>query len=225
MASVFARAVSSDPADGCVHCDKDHVYGDPSVDAQLASLDKMAELAGAGNEVPDEYSDLGMNLCGSYNVDGDIMKQMKATIVSTMGRVEGNKNPSKREIVEFLNKHKNKLTCWGRHYLMKAFDERVFMTVYKKLFKEDLYSKDEFKIDYNAVMKIYNPETKQMEPMTVLDYIEKVALKLDHIVVSPDSVRNVAEIRRLIIRKFGAKHFSELTLAEKKDFEQLSAQR
>jgi len=126
-----------------------------------------------------EYKALGRSLCNKYNTENGIIVQMKETIKTTIERVEGNTNPNPtdKEIITFLNAHKNKLTCWGKHYLAKAFDEGVYMTVYKKLFKKELYKKGEYQIDYNSITLTYNPETGQEEFMTILDYIEKVALK------------------------------------------------
>ena len=166
----------------------------------------------------DEYEALGASLCNKYNTENGIIVQMKETIKTTMERVEGKSNPTDKEIITFLNTHKNKLICWGKHYLMQAFDERVHMTVYKKLFKKDLYKKGEYQIDYNAITLTYNPQTDQEEFMTILDYIEKVALKFDHIKDSPSDLRNVAQIRRLIMRKFGALNYIDLPEADKEAF-------
>ena len=165
-----------------------------------------------------EYESLGMSLCSKYNADADIIIEMKHTIRKTMGRVEGNANPTDKEIITFLNTHKNKLTCWGKHYLMQAFDEGVYITVYKDLFKKDLYKKGEYQIDYNSITLTYNPETGQEEFMTILDYIEKVTLKDRFIYNSPDSVRNVRYIENMIRKRFGARYYYELPEAEKQAF-------
>ena len=187
--------------------------GDPSVDPALE------EMRGAARSVGDEYTTLGGSLCTSYNLDTDTAEQMKATIRVTMAaQVNGNSNPSKCEMVEFLNTHKDKLTCWGKHYLAKAFDEGVYMSVYTDLFKKDLYSKNECQIDYNSITMTYNPATKTKEPMTILDYIENVVLHDRAILISTTATRNVRYIKNMIIKKFGAKNFRELPEAEQQPF-------
>jgi hypothetical protein len=110
------------------------------------------------------------------------------------------------------------ITIWGKHYLAKAFDEGVYMTVYKKLFKKELYKKGEYQIDYNAITLTYNPETGQAGFMTILDYIENVALKDKAKKNSPDDLRNVLYIRKLIRKRFGALYYYELSESDKEAF-------
>ena len=124
-----------------------------------------------------DFEGLGRSLCGTYNTDDGIIKHMRLSIANTMERVDGNANPTDKEIITFLNTHKNKLTCWGKHYLAKAFDEGVYMTVYKDLFKKDLYKKGEYQIGYNSITLIYNPATGQEADISQLARdTEKVAL-------------------------------------------------
>jgi hypothetical protein len=194
------------------------IYGEPSKGGESEYIQDWH-----GN-ITTHFELLGKNLCGSYNTDphvNTIKAEIKIIIKDAMRKVlkDPELKPTKAEMVAFLNKHKNKLTCGkGKaltHYMAKAFNERVFMTVFKDLFETDLYKKDEYKIDYNSVTVMYNPSTKEMEPMTILDYIQKVALKLDHIKISPHATQNVKNIRGLIIRKFDGKFYDELTDAER----------
>ena len=167
-----------------------------------------------------EYAALGQSLCLNYSTDSDIIEQIKLTVIDTMRTVQDKPDyrPTDKEIITFLNTHKHKLACEGKHYLAKAFDEGVYMTVYKKLFKKDLYKKGEYQIDYNSITLTYNPVTGQEEPMTILDYIENVALKSYTIKDSPDSVRNVLYIRSMIRKRFGALNYIDLPEADKEAF-------
>jgi hypothetical protein len=171
-----------------------------------------------------QFADLGDSLCNSYSSQSSIINELKQTVQSKMREVikDPKFKPTDAEMVAFLNKHKNKLTCGDkaekRHYLAKAFNERVHMIVFKDLFETDLYKKDEYKIDYNSVTVMYNPSNKEMEPMTILDYIQKVAIKIDHIADSPDDLQNVKNIRGLVSRNFGGKFFTELPQSEQRAF-------
>lgn len=213
-ASVHAKAVSSDHSDGCPTCIKKDPYGDPSVDGQLALMGKMREKVEEGGQT--EYEALGVSLCNTYSTNGDIVKEMKNTIRDTMGKVEvpPNPNPTDREIFEFLNKHTDKLTCWGKHYLAVAFDKGVYMTVYKEFLKVDSDDPDAYKVNFNSVTMTLNPHTGEEEPMTILDYIQKVALKDSSISNSTTATKNVKYIRKMIRRpKYDAKFYKEIQIA------------
>jgi|GEM_PF-4744382 len=51
-----------------------------------------------------------------------------------METVDGNTNPTDREIIEFLNMHKKKSTV-GVTLLAQRLDEGFYKTVFKQLFK------------------------------------------------------------------------------------------
>tara|TARA_R110001592_G_scaffold7032_3_gene39522 strand:- start:66847 stop:67425 length:579 start_codon:yes stop_codon:yes gene_type:complete len=177
----------------------------------------------------DHLSDLGANVCGSYTVDTGttIIKQMRDTIAIAMGKVDGNQNPTREEMFAFLNKHTNKLTCWGKHYLAVAFDKGVYMTVYKEFLKVDSDDDDAYPVNFNSITMTYNPsndDPDNKEPMTILDYIQNVALKDRSIIMSPDAVKNVKYIRKMIRRpKYGALFYRELPEAERVEFEKQQA--
>lgn len=121
----------------------------------------------------------------------------------------GIKNPSKEAMISTLNKHKHDLTCVGKHFMSEAIDRGLYNEIFYFLFfdESDLYS-EEHKLDFNAVTKTYNPVTEQYEYMTVLDYIEQVALNSRQ---TPGSTRELKEMREAIIDLFDAKRYTELT--------------
>ena len=125
----------------------------------------------------------------------------------------GINNPSKEAIISTLNKHKHDLTCEGKHFMSQAIKRGLYNQIFYDLFFNDqvgLHS-EEHKLDFNAVTKTYNPVTEQYEYMTVLDYIEQVALNSRQ---TPGSTRELKEMREAIIHVFGAKRYSELSPEE-----------
>ncbi len=223
---LFAKAVIANPANEGPNLDKKSVYAHPIVDPQIDSLGGIRKLASIEEEEEkDEYSELGKGLCLAYTASAksSIVEEMRNTIVDTMGKVDPpNPNPTDREIIEFLNKHSEKLTCWGKHYLAVAFDDGVYMEVYTEFFKVDSDDADAYKVNFDAVTMTYNPsnpDPKNLEPMTILDYIQKVALRDIAISGSTTGTQNVKYIRSMIRGpKHAAKFFAELPEPEKRAF-------
>jgi len=159
-----------------------------------------------------DFRSLGSRICFAYLSKGDKAHMVKMEIKNFIEDALGINNPSKEAIISTLNKHKHDLTCVGKHFMSEAIDRGLYNEIFYFLFfdESDLYS-EEHKLDFNAVTKTYNPVTEQYEYMTVLDYIEQVALNSRQ---TPGSTRELKEMREDIIDLFGAKRYSELSPEE-----------
>ena len=158
-----------------------------------------------------------------YLKPGDKAAKVKHTIVDFLEDNLNIKDPSKKEIISVLNKHKNELTCDDKHFMSYAIKRGLYNEIFYFLFfdENDLYS-EEYKLDFNAITKTYNPKTKEYELMTVLDYIEKVALVEKE---AKSTRRELNEMKEDIIDLFGAKRYEELSKKEKAEAKQLIARR
>lgn len=91
--------------------------------------------------------------------------------------------PTNREIIKFLNKNKDEMICrngavWVNylHYALMVRHHNIIFDqlFYGILYDEDEPSKDFVKLDYNVVSYFKNEESQEIEPMTLVDYINKV---------------------------------------------------
>ncbi len=160
-----------------------------------------------------DYSILANRLCTTYNRSRALVSDSKSIIKDFVSKHENVANPTIEDMVYYLNLHKHEMICDNINYLSYAFERRAYNLIILDLFANQLYS-DDILLDFNSITMTKNPETNQEEPMTVLDYIDKVALKTYTIAGDNTTKREIKEIRRMLIEDFGAKHFSELGEAE-----------
>lgn len=217
--SLSAKAVPDGPK---IDCDKGlkQAQADPGKGAELDDVRAIASASGK------DYGDLASRLCTLYSISGDIVSDSKDTIVNFIKTKEPDyPSPSTADIIRLLNKNKNYMICEnGKNFINFAIEKGYYNEIVVALFGEELFS-DDVLLDFNAITMTYNPTTKLEEPMTVLDYIEKVAL-LDPAISGDDTTaREITEIKDLIIEDFGAKNYSALTLAERAGFDRLTAGR
>lgn len=180
----------------------------------------------AGDNQEKTYGDLASRLCKLYSISGGIVEDSKDAIFIFIKSVEeGYPTPSNKEVIKLLNANKHSMICEnGKNFINFAIEKGYYNEIIVALFGEELYT-DEVLLDFNAITVVYNPETKTKEPMTVLDYIGKVALKDPAISGSEGSKREIKEIRELLIEEFGAKPFSELSAAQLSEWKAYKAQR
>ena len=218
-AGSVSGAPSSKNSDGCFHCGADITSTKPGGDGELAAI---RDIAGAVNQNAD-FSSLGRDICYAYLTTGDKVLNVKAAINRFFKNELGIERPSKEVIISTLNKHKHDLTCEGKHFMSQAIKRGLYNEIFYFLFfdENDLYS-EEYKLDFNAITKTYNPKTKEYELMTVLDYIEKVALVEKE---AKSTRRELNEMKEDIIDLFGAKRYEELSKKEKAEAKQLIARR
>lgn len=218
-AGSVSGAPSSKNSDGCFHCGADITSTKPGGDGELQALRSIANALSP--EV--DFGILAERICYMYLKPGDKAAKVKHTIVDFLEDNLNIKDPSKKEIISVLNKHKNELTCDDKHFMSYAIKRGLYNEIFYFLFfdENDLYS-EEYKLDFNAITKTYNPKTKEYELMTVLDYIEKVALVEKE---AKSTRRELNEMKEDIIDLFGAKRYEELSKKEKAEAKQLIARR
>jgi hypothetical protein len=159
------------------------------------------------------YENLANRLCTLYDRSRDLTIHSKMAVMNFIHEKEGISNPATSDAIKFLNTHKHEMTCDDKHYLNFAFERCKYNQIIYDLCYDALYD-EKAKLDFNAITIVKNPETKQEEPMTVLDYIDNVALRSIGISGDPTSKLEIKEIRALLIEEFGAKHFSDLSPEE-----------
>ena len=167
-----------------------------------------------------DYGSLAITICAFYDSARYLVKSVKHLIMTFMKEKVGIKNPTPADALKFLNLHKNELTCEGKHIINYAFERGKYNEIIDDLFNdEDGIYTDEIHLDFNAITNTKNPETGIVEPMTVLDYIDKVALRARLMAGATNSHREITELRELLVEDFGAVSFTELPLKERQDFE------
>lgn len=209
-APIYARSAPSHEGDDCIKCAA-VLVGNP---AQASELDSIRQIASMSSS-PD-YKHLGATICILYSSSRNLTKSVKDTIYKFVKEEEGIADPSPADVLRLLNQHKNELTCDGKHIVNRAFERGKYNEIVDELFAGELYTED-VKFDFNAITYTKNPETGEVEPMTVLDYIEKVALKKP--VLADSSKSEITGLKELLIEEFGAKRFSDLPIEERQAFE------
>lgn len=157
-----------------------------------------------------DYGLLGSRICFLYVSARNLTGMVKKAIYDFIKEEENIANPSPADILRLLNKHKNDLTCAGKNAISTSFEHGKYNEILLDLFTGDLYTED-VKFDFNAITYTKNPTTGVVEPMTILDYIEKVALKERSMSGSSESKAEINGIKDLLIEEFSAKRFNELT--------------
>ncbi len=216
-----AREVPMNQRDGMVDCCKT-VEGNPANGKELDIVRGIANATSKPKPKPD-YGLLASRICSFYSSASSLVKSVKHLIMTFMKNEVLIENPTPADALKFLNLHKNELTCQGKHIINYAFERGKYNEIVDDLFNDDdgIYT-EEVHLDFNAITKTKNLLTGVVEPMTVLDYIDNVALV--DIAISghgPDSParREITELRELLVEDFGAVSFTELPLKERQDFE------
>ncbi len=156
-----------------------------------------------------DYRELAKSLCALYDASRTLVDSSKLSIMKFISKHENVANPTIEDMIYHLNLHKHEMICYNINYLSYAFERGAYNQIILDLFANQLYS-DDILLDFNSITMTKNPETNREEPMTVLDYIDKVALKTSSIAGDNTTKREIKEIRRMLIEDFGAKPFSEL---------------
>jgi hypothetical protein len=167
-----------------------------------------------------DYGTLGSLICAHYSRSRNLLASVKRTIFNFIENVEGVSNPSPTDALRFLNQHKHELTCSGLHIVNHAFARGKYNEIVDKLFAGELYT-EEVKFDFNAISYAKNVETGKVEPMTVLDYIETVALI--EFAVSNSRKSEITDLKEMLIELFGAKRFRDLSTEDVAEWEAFKA--
>ncbi|KZZ45329.1 hypothetical protein A3758_16730 [Oleiphilus sp. HI0118] len=187
-----------------------------SVQTQVASSKTFSEVT---------YETLAVRLCSLYlssSPNNLVEASKRATTYFIKQNEKRDAEPTIEDAIRLLNQHKHEMTCdGGKHYLNFAIERGYYNEIIDDLFFNELYTED-VKLDFNAITMTLNPTTGLEEPMTVLDYIDKVAL---YKALSNTRKRELNEIRELILEEFNAKLFSELSPEELAEWEAFKARR
>lgn len=208
--SVCAKAIPNHEGGDCVKCAAT-LTGNP---AEASELDSIRQIASMGKK-PD-YTLLGARICALYSSARNLTGMVKKAIKIFIQDEEGLSDPTPADILRLLNTHKNELTCNGIHIVNRAFERGKYNEIVDELFAGDLYT-EEVKFDFNAITYTKNPATDVVEPMTVLDFIEKVALKKP--VLAKSSQSEITDLKKMLINHFKAKRFVDLPIEERQAFE------
>jgi hypothetical protein len=188
----------------------------------LVSLPTQAQAS--DQDTGPAYTLLGARVCSLYSRSRNLTVSVNRTIVKFIKEEEGVSDPSPIDVLRLLNKHKHELTCGGEHIVNHAFARGKYNEIVDELFAGELYT-EEVKFDFNAISYAKNVDTGKVEPMTVLDYIETVALKTYSISGSKTSSgrSEITGLKELLIEEFGAKRFSDLSKEDVAEWEAFKA--
>jgi len=187
----------------------------------------LVTIAGAESD-DDKHQSLAQTICTYYGSAGaNFQSKFNDAITYHMANFEEPKiaNPTPKQIVNFLNRNKHKMTCGSgknkKNYMMVAFDEDSHVSLFKKVFMRDYMKKDSSaRIDVNAVSYTGADNT----PETVIDYMDRTIedLEKNPEISGSDKkyVKEVKGLRRFFVGKFGAKSFKDLPAAEQAKFRQ-----
>ena len=151
---------------------------------------------------------LAGSICAAYGSSGNKIKsEVKGLVTSYMKRNAHYKTTTNKQIIQFLNQHKDYMVCGleRKNYMKVAFDQGRHQELFRGLFISSLYDRKNDKntfIDINAVSY-----TTQGKPETVLDYIESVIADSTN---SKTMIMHAKSIKRMFSKHFGAKHFTDL---------------
>lgn len=112
-----------------------------------------------------------------------------------------------RKVVEMMNQNAGEIKCGGKHFIHYAFEMGKYQEVVSKLLFRVLADKDKgIHYDFNAVTMTDDPTTDELKlvPMTVLDYIDKVAMNTSSISGSETATIRINAIRKTMVKHFGA---------------------
>tara|TARA_R110001592_G_scaffold7032_3_gene39523 strand:- start:67668 stop:68297 length:630 start_codon:yes stop_codon:yes gene_type:complete len=182
---------------------------------------KASEVADTVGAKP-KYTLLGARVCSMYSSSRNLLGSTKKVIYDFIEDVEGVSNPTPADVIRLLNQHKHELTCSGLHIVNHAFARGKYNEIVDELFAGELYT-EEVKFDFNAISYAKNVDTGKVEPMTVLDYIETVALKTRSISGSPSDQSEITGLKELLIEEFGAKRFRDLSKEDVAEWEAFKA--
>lgn len=177
-----------------------------------------AESGGATSaDIPNYYYErLAGGLCSrvfSGTIDNQSVKAgLKSKLYRFMKKYNISNNPTPGQAIQMMNAHKHEMKCNHKNfviYLMDAgFGELIF-----EFLNDDMYDEEHF-FDFNSITWLTNKKTGVFEPMTVVDFIEHVALVEPRISGTRNMQRIYREIKEAIITEYEGKRFSELPKAE-----------
>ena len=172
LSSLSLFAADTDPSTPCIDCGV-HLRGDST--KGLTDVTKLATLG-----VSENIGVLASRICAFYTSDSTkVAENVKKSIINHMKKYEKISNPTPTQMVKFLNRNKNFMTCGDDNagYMVESFRHgaydqlfNVFMFDYLLLDDENLY------VDVNAIS--YTGGKSGTEPETTLDYMYREFIRL-----------------------------------------------
>ncbi|MGB3726972.1 MAG: hypothetical protein WA981_14545 [Glaciecola sp.] len=160
----------------------------------------------------EEIAQLARNMCSQYYRDATkVAKNIEEVLVDYLQAHENIDNPSPKQIILFLNKHKNQMLCGDTNYMVEslrhgAYDELFNILFYEKLLVED----EDLYVDINAIS--YTGPPTGNKPETVLDYMYR---EVANPILPKKAKGEIQYLIEMFEEYFNGKRYSELTDAEK----------
>lgn len=160
---------------------------------------------------------LAQSICLYYNIAGaKFGEKFNLVVKNHMSKYEGINNPTPKQITNFLNKNKNKMTCGSgknkKNYMMVAFDESSHISLFRKVFQREYMKKDRSaKVDVNAV-SYTGPGGS---PETVIDYMDGLIADNKR---SKGILKEVKKLRKFFVKKLGGKKFTEFSASLQEEY-------
>lgn len=200
----FAKAAAIDGTD-CPHCTP-VLTGTPEKAMPASVTRAVATLMPSEN-----ITQLAHYICMQLAGDGNkVAENVKTLILKHLKEYENLDNPSKGQIIKFLNHNKNYMKCSsGKNYMKESFDHgRAYDQLFNVLFFDELLTDDEsLFVDVNAIS-----DGPDGNPETVLDYMYRQMADLTNTKQVRDEIESLIEFFELDL---GAKRYSKLTSEEK----------
>mgnify|MGYP000165054315 CR=1 FL=1 len=180
----------------------------------LVAMPVLAENTSASKNI----IKLSNEICAIYRDDGTkIAKYVDSAIKVHLKEYEAISNPTPEQIIHFLNRNKNAMTCGkdNKNYMMVSFEHgRAYDQLFNVLFFDWLLSEDESQwVDINAVSFSGKPTGRG--PETLLDFMDRV---LEKETQDNGKVREMKSLIETFETYLGGKRFKDLSLSDQQYF-------
>jgi len=158
---------------------------------------------------------LSNKICGIFIGDGSkVALNVKGAIERHMQNFEKIANPTPEQIIQFLNRNKNFMTCGknNKHYMMVSFEHgNAYDQLFNVLFFDWLLVEgDSLYIDVNAYSFTGPPDGKS--PESVLDYMYRDTKNKRN---TRQTINEIKELIEVFEFNLGAKRYRDFTPEQK----------
>ncbi|WP_298554583.1 hypothetical protein [uncultured Algibacter sp.] len=166
------------------------------------------------SRVSKRYSLLSHKICSYYVGNAnEVAEKTKSAIKNHLIKYENIINPTTAQMIAFLNKNKNCMTCGddNKHYMMVSFDHgNAYNQLFNVLYLDEFLTEDENYIDVNGISYTGANGT----PITVLDYMYK---RVGDPNINKTLKAEITDLMKTFEIELGAKRYYELTEEEKSE--------
>jgi len=165
--------------------------------------------------ISENIGSLSGTICGLYRLAGDkVALNVKVAIEKHMLDYEKIANPTPEQIIQFLNRNKNFMTCGknNKHYMMVSFEHgNAYDQLFNVLFFDWLLVEgDSLYIDVNAYSFTGPPDGKS--PESVLDYMYRDTKNKRN---TRQTINEIKELIEVFEFNLGAKRYRDFTPEQK----------